>query len=231
MDKREFYQQDKVVDDYEAWRFGSPGGRYVDETEKRTLIALLEGAAKAGPLLDLPCGTGRLLTALAAEGFTDLTGADTSPAMLAKAGAAAPGAKVTEGDAFASPFPDGAFETVCSLRFLFHVETPGVFFKEVHRVLRPGGLFVFDTLRWTPRGLVPAVDRALGGRLFCHGEDEVAGLLAEHGFSVLGTRRVFAMPSLAYNYLPGFMVPAVAWLERHLPAAGFSKAFVVARRA
>lgn len=230
MDKRAFYQREDVVDNYDDWRFGSPGGRYVDQLEQRTLLTLLADAPRDGALLDLPCGTGRLLRTLAREGFSRLTGGDTSPAMLAKSRAAVPTATLLEADAFATPFADASFDTVCSLRFLFHVEDPAAFFREMRRILKPGGQLVFDSLRWTPRGLVPAIDRKLGGRLHCLGQGDATRLLAKHGFTVTGGTRVFALPSLAYRFLPGFLVPAVAWLERWLPRTGFSKVFLVARR-
>ena len=43
MDKRSYYQDEKIVANYVHWRFGSAGGQYVDATEKTTIIELLGG--------------------------------------------------------------------------------------------------------------------------------------------------------------------------------------------
>lgn len=228
MDKRTYYQQKDVVDRYDAWRFGSPGGRHVDRLEKRTLMGLLEGRERSGRILDMPCGTGRLLAALREEGFTDLVGADTSPAMLGKASQACPEARLHEADAFATPFGDASFRVVCSMRFLFHVPDVDPLFREVARILEPGGHFVFDTLRWTPRGFLPLVDRNLGGRLSCHSEAQVAERLQAHGLRAVACVRVMALPSLCYRFLPGFLVRPVVALERWAPRWLLTKSFVLA---
>ncbi len=52
---------------------------------------------------------------------------------------------VVEGDATAMPFEDGRFSGAVSFTMLHHVPTTTLqdaLFAEVHRVLRPGGLFV-----------------------------------------------------------------------------------------
>ncbi|MEX2445729.1 MAG: class I SAM-dependent methyltransferase, partial [Dehalococcoidia bacterium] len=51
---------------------------------------------------------------------------------------------VIEGDATRMPFEDGAFSSAISLTMLHHVPTAAlqqILFAEVHRVLRPGGVF------------------------------------------------------------------------------------------
>lgn len=53
--------------------------------------------------------------------------------------------EVVEGDATAMPFEPGRFSAVVSFTMLHHVPTPEMqdrLFAEVHRVMRPGGLFV-----------------------------------------------------------------------------------------
>jgi SAM-dependent methyltransferase len=230
-DKKQFYRRGDVVRNYEAWRFGSPGGAYVDVVEKNQVLGFLAGLGSDARVLDLPCGQGRLLRRLEDEGFRDLVGADASPAMLELARGASTRARVVQTDAMGVPFPDDTFDAVCSLRFLFHVRDAVAFFSEVRRVLRREGRFVFDTLRWSPRGLVPPVDRALGGALFCRSDEEVASDLRRAGFEVVAMKRVFLLPSLAYRFLPALLVPAMAWTERVVPDAVFSKTFVHARKA
>lgn len=230
MDKRAFYRREDVVANYESWRFGSEGGRYVDEQELETMLAMLHELPRAARILDLPCGTGRLLGALSELSFVDLWGADSSPAMLERAALRAPSASLQCLDAFATGLPARSFAAVCSLRFLFHVDRPLTFFAEVARILRPAGLFIFDSIRWTPRGLVSAIDRALGGRLYCYGEREVSAMLAKSGFEVLASQRKFALPSLAYRFLPSLLLRGVRWAEPRLPRQGMTKTFYLARK-
>jgi len=97
-------------------------------------------------ILDLCCGTGQLAHALSAEGFR-LTGIDGSASMIAIARENAPEAsfKVDDARSFAI---NGEFHAVLStFDSLNHVmsleELTGVF-RNVHRALLGGGVFVFD---------------------------------------------------------------------------------------
>ncbi len=68
------------------------------------------------------------------------------------------------GDAHAPPFKDASFDLVVSKDTLEHFLQPRIAVKEVHRVLKPGGLFIIwvpfmhpfhgdDLYRYTPLGL------------------------------------------------------------------------------
>lgn len=228
MDKQAFYQREDVVNEYEAWRFGSAGGRYVDEIERASMLRLLAALPRDAKLLDIPCGTGRLLQSVLREGFTGVVGADSSQAMLDKASHM--GAPVRLADAFAMPFEAGAMDVVCSLRFLFHVDQPQRFFSEVHRVLAEGGYFVFDSLNWTPRGVVPGLNRRLGGSLYCYRAAFLRDALGAAGFEVLAQESHFVLPSMAYRFIPDALVLASHRIESIVPTAWLSKTFYLARK-
>ena len=42
-------------------------------------------------------------------------------------------------------FPDGYFDYVTMLAVIEHIDDPGPLLKEIHRVLKPGGRFIFTT--------------------------------------------------------------------------------------
>ncbi|MBX6341621.1 MAG: class I SAM-dependent methyltransferase [Thermomicrobiaceae bacterium] len=96
-----------------------------------------------GRVLDLGCGTGALLAALAARGGA-VVGLDRSPAMLDAARrrvGTAPGAALVLADARRLPFRGGTFTAVVSTfpaEFILDAAT----LDEVARCLRPEGRFV-----------------------------------------------------------------------------------------
>ena len=96
-------------------------------------------------VLDLGCGTGRLLNRLAQK-FPDLqgTGVDLSPQMLKEARETNrhhPRLIFTQGNAECLPFADHQFDAVFNTISFLHYPNPQQVFKEVSRVLRPQGQF------------------------------------------------------------------------------------------
>lgn len=122
---------------------------YTDDVD-----ALLELAEEAGgPVLELGCGTGRLLLPLAQAGHT-LTGVDISPALLAvarrKLAQALLARQVTLVEAdlrtFVLPRRDFGF-AFCTSNTLMHLTTPADQLAALTNAaahLRPGGLLMVD---------------------------------------------------------------------------------------
>jgi SAM-dependent methyltransferase len=110
--------------------------------------AWLARMCRPGPLLDLGCGTGRMLTPLAKAGFAPV-GLDCSANMLALARRAHPQADLVRADAGRGvPCADAAFTTVvCLHAVLSHVIDQAqrrTLAQEALRVLQPGGVFVLE---------------------------------------------------------------------------------------
>ena len=108
-------------------------------------------------ILDLGCGTGRDLAALARRyPEADCVGADLSPAMVARIPAPAGwmarmiGRKQRIGRVAASanalPFARAAFDMVWSNLMLNWLDDPSAALAEIHRVTRIGGMLMFATL-------------------------------------------------------------------------------------
>jgi 2-polyprenyl-6-hydroxyphenyl methylase/3-demethylubiquinone-9 3-methyltransferase len=111
----------------------------------------IDWAAK--DVLDLGCAGGFMAEAMAGRGAT-VTGID--PA--AEAVAAARRHAATEGLSIrydvgvgeALPYADASFDAVVCVDVLEHVADLAKVLSEVARVLRPGGLFLFDTINRNP---------------------------------------------------------------------------------
>ena len=105
-------------------------------------------ALRAPTVLDLCCGTGRMTRLLAERGY-QLTGVDRSPAMLGIARRSVPaGTALIEAELPELPAADASFSAVvcCFDSVNYFVTADGLdrLLGVVHRVLHPGGLFMFD---------------------------------------------------------------------------------------
>ena len=96
-------------------------------------------------VLDIGCGTGRLLDRLASEEPTlQATGLDFSGEMIRQARAHnrhRPRIIFIEGNATALPFAENQFDAVFNTLSFLHYDSPEQVFQQVSRVLRPGGRF------------------------------------------------------------------------------------------
>lgn len=100
-------------------------------------------------VLDLGCAGGFMAEALYDRGAV-VTGVDPARAAVTAAAAhAAQGGRaiayaVARGEAL--PFPEASYDAVVCVDVLEHVDDLGRVLGETARVLRPGGLFLFDTI-------------------------------------------------------------------------------------
>jgi 2-polyprenyl-6-hydroxyphenyl methylase/3-demethylubiquinone-9 3-methyltransferase len=110
-------------------------------------------AANSTTVLDLGCGGGLVSEAVAAHGF-QVTGMDISKKSVevatTHARIHAPGNIYLHGSIFDIPFPDNSADAVIVSDVLEHLHDVLAALAEVHRVLRPKGVLVFDTIAKTP---------------------------------------------------------------------------------
>ena len=146
-------------------------------------------------VLDVATGPGTLAL-LAAETAKHVAAVDFAPAMVAALeprAAAAGNVTAVLGDGQALPFSDGRFDGAFSMFGLIFFPDPAAGFRELHRVLKPGGRAVVSS--WAPMDGVPllrACFGALGDHLpdFPFGErkapfgdpDELRDAMAAAGF-------------------------------------------------
>lgn len=181
--------QTRDVQHFEHW-----ARRYESSWMQRRLFtrvhsAVLDLAAPLPPpvsLLDVGCGTGRLLRAAALRWpDAQLIGVDPAQGMVDVARQLTPGVTIHRGLAESLPLPNATVDLVFSTLSFHHWHDQAAGVREIARVLRPGGHFVLAdftlprALGWFTRhgGALPAVTRS---RLFT-----AAGLHIERQQSVV----------------------------------------------
>lgn len=95
--------------------------------------------------LDVSCGSGNYTIALYNQGL-DIIGIDISQEMLKKAQAKGPTIPWLQGDVQALPFEDNTFDGMYCIHAIHHYKDLELAFKEMYRVLAPGGTLIVFTL-------------------------------------------------------------------------------------
>jgi ubiquinone/menaquinone biosynthesis C-methylase UbiE len=131
-------------------------------------------------VLDAGCGTGALLDRLESRPGAEVYGLDFSGQALAYTRQRGHG-HLVQGDLTRLPFPDGTFDVITALDVVEHIREDERALREVHRVLRPGGVLLVSVpafrFLWGPH------DTALQHfRRYTAGE--VAALMRRTGFRV-----------------------------------------------
>ena len=189
----------------EGWAKDFPGKAYYDvhlstiqehEMAAATFRELLENRGLR--ILESGCGTGRWMAYFEKLGNRAF-GVDDSWGPLEVARRHDPDMRLARGNVLYSPFRAGSFDAVFSSYVAEHFpEGPEALFREINRVLKPGGLFfvvvpfnntfrrlvVNPTLRlcyrlWKARGW------PLGFTEFRYTKSEMDGFLARTGFEVM----------------------------------------------
>ena len=123
------------------------GGR-----ESTRELAGLAALAKGSMVLDIGCGIGGPARTLAAEFGCQVTGIDVTEGYCSAARMLSEKLGMSEqvrfqcADALALPFAPASFDVVWTQNVLMNIEDKGHCLREAARVLRPGGLFVCETI-------------------------------------------------------------------------------------
>jgi ubiquinone/menaquinone biosynthesis C-methylase UbiE len=149
--------------------------------------------------LDIGCGTGGTLRRLSSRSeIESVTGIDSSPAALHYAA----GWEVTRGSATALPFAANSFDVITCFDVLQHLPTKSdtTAFREVCRVLRPGGLAI---VRSNGRGLWPDRSR----REVTYDLQALIKAAQESGLAVIQATYANCLPSIATEIVGRFSSP------------------------
>lgn len=133
---QKYYEQ--LAAGYDDRRFANSYGRFIDRQERAILDRHLSGR-EGQRILDLACGTGRLM-----EYCTD--GLDLSSAMLDLARRKHPAKNFHLGNALHPELPDRGFDAVICFHLLMHLKKEDLakVLTGARTLLKSGGLFIFD---------------------------------------------------------------------------------------
>jgi SAM-dependent methyltransferase len=221
-------RQNAYRDRYRAMR---PGWRSSGEQLEALVRSYLSPESH---ILDLGCGRGGVVELF----WRDVRlAAGLDPDVPSLAEHRAPGMPVIRGRGENLPFTSGSFDLIVCLWVLEHLAQPEAVFKEVHRVLAPGGHFVFLTpnlrnpllLMNRLAKALPQLQRRIVPRLYGRLEpdtfpvryrantaDAIQAQAARTGLEVVSLKAVADPTYLALNPL---MFRASVLSERVLPAS------------
>lgn len=114
-----------------------------EEDNEQRIKRVLEVIGSGRKVLDIGCWDGTIGQRIEAQG-NQVTGIDLSPGAVAQAKKRI---NAMEGDVEAGlPFPDASFDLVFMGDIIEHIFDTRKVFKEVHRLLKPGGRFLITTI-------------------------------------------------------------------------------------
>jgi ubiquinone/menaquinone biosynthesis C-methylase UbiE len=124
--------------DYDAIASEYAGHRKVHPGILRDLLET-EAVGRTDHVLEIGCGSGNYISAIRSEAGCPCDGIDPSEKMLEAARRQAPEVSFRVGRGEELPYSDATFDLAFSVDVIHHVTHRGDFFRQVHRVLKPGG--------------------------------------------------------------------------------------------
>jgi ubiquinone/menaquinone biosynthesis C-methylase UbiE len=142
--------QEKIIKTYNATAESYAATR-IDELSRKHLDRLLLNEfarlnKDKGPCVDFGCGPGQTTKFLFDANVTNIVGVDISPEMVNVARGIFPYIKFETGDLLALKYNDNHFASAAAFYAIVHFDRDQIAtaFKEVNRVLKKGGHFLFS---------------------------------------------------------------------------------------
>ena len=176
----------------------------------KTLQFIEDHLDKPTPILDLGAYGSEILCSLNKMGFTDLAGIDLNSSLLLMPYGNK--IKYVAGDFTCTPFPSEKFGAVTAISVLEHGFCGPKVFKEISRILKPGGYFVGSTDYW-PEKIDTSGVTVYGLDWTIFSKDEILALVDEaraHGLAPMGELNFSASE------------PTVRWFKREYTFAWFA---------
>ena len=218
---RQYYGDRQISDQYILRRFTTPLGSVLHHAQ----VAFVNHAVTrhdARLVLEVAPGPGRLTTEMTA--VPQGVAVEFNPNMLALAPRRLRSAGLIDrwtlcrGDAFHLPIRQG-FDLAYTFRFIRHFEAPDRrrLYTQLRRVLRPGGLLVFDAINYRTSYSIGHRHGSLGHGVYdvFYRKPELKAELADAGFRVVELRSVYARYLLQY-WSQVYIAPRWAGLARRV---------------
>lgn len=136
---------DKEAETYDSW-YQTTMGHYVFSKES-TLLSNMIGEVSGKKILEVGCATG-IHSRLLQRDDNDITGVDISVEMINQANKyQSSNLRFSVMDALSLEFKDDTFDIVFSATMIEFVREKETLFKELLRVLKPGGTLVIGTIQ------------------------------------------------------------------------------------
>ncbi len=138
---------DQLAKDYDRDRFANSYGKFIDHQERNIIRRFWPKATSNS--IDLACGTGRLMD------FCSV-GMDISPAMISQAQDKFPDKTFLEGNVLSGSIElNEHYEAALCFHLIMHLkkEDLNTFLEQVYKILKPGGLLIFDIASQERRNL------------------------------------------------------------------------------
>ncbi len=140
----------EASESYDTKRFSCIGGAKIHEIETSVLRTALGCLLRGSKVLEVGCGTGRLMTELSQLGFA-VDGIDASPYMITeckkKADRSFPTSELVVSEAVDLPHQSNKYDLVYCIRFLNQTESKQYALDcvaEMSRVAKPGGYILVE---------------------------------------------------------------------------------------
>lgn len=165
-----------------AAQFYDEKEKYLNSFEQGKVIPLL-GDLAGKKVLDIGAGTGRLSLFLANKG-AQVTALDISPKMLELVKKKNNKIQTVVGDAESLSFDHETFDIVAAAFLIVHLKDPRLFFDEVYRVLKDGGIFVVTNINQKDPPLVKTKTDPIIIESFYHRPEKIREILESLAFQI-----------------------------------------------
>jgi ubiquinone/menaquinone biosynthesis C-methylase UbiE len=203
---------DKCATSYDRVRFGSLGGRYVDEKEQEFVANKIKGSS----VLEVGTATGRFALALINRG-SEYCGVDISQNMLRATH------ERTDRRAFLFQMDGtrlgfrGYFDYVLCIRTFHFLQKPGEALKGMCDALKPSGTCVVTFETDNPFRRFLLFFGIGSSEQYYYKRCEVEAMLGRAGFQSIRSGTVMRIPVTLYRKCPGSFVWILKRLERLWP--------------
>ncbi|MGB7329664.1 MAG: class I SAM-dependent methyltransferase [Rubripirellula sp.] len=210
---------------YDEKRFTDGAGKRIHRFEMDCLHWGVAKATKQSRLIEVGCGTGRLLVELLDKGY-DVTGVDASDPMLnqlrEKLLQRGVEAELYLAEGAATGRPSDHYDFVYSIRVLNQTESPEYalrMVKELIRIAKPSGHVLIEFVNdYRPRWGAAAKTRTIRSSVTRLRPHQVANAIEEGGGRTLGYKGCFLLSMQAYKKSPSILLPIVSLADRVLSA-------------